>query len=118
MCYSSYVLNNGIVLVKNASTSHFNNMQYKYISFLLTVETKLQLVCLSAPRDLARAHRVANALEAGNIYVNNYNVYPVDLPFGGNKKSGIGRENGAIAFDYFTQVKTVIVEAGDVDCPI
>jgi aldehyde dehydrogenase family 9 protein A1 len=40
--------------------------------------------------DLMRAHRVASEIEAGSIYVNNYNVYPVGVPFGGYKKSGLG----------------------------
>lgn len=68
-------------------------------------------------RDLNRAHRVAAQLEAGSLYINNYNVYPCEIPFGGVKKSGIGRENGAVTLDFYTQVKTVYVEAGDVWCP-
>jgi acyl-CoA reductase-like NAD-dependent aldehyde dehydrogenase len=57
-----------------------------------------------------RAHRVASEIEAGSIYVNNYNVYPVGVPFGGYKKSGLGRENGPEALDIFTQVKSVYME--------
>ena len=38
------------------------------------------------------------------------------MPFGGFKQSGIGRENGTVVVDYFTQTKTVYVEMGDVDC--
>lgn len=68
-------------------------------------------------KDLNRAHRVAAQLEAGSLYINNYNVYPCEIPFGGVKKSGIGRENGAVTLDFYTQVKTVYVEAGDVWCP-
>ncbi|XP_074658839.1 4-trimethylaminobutyraldehyde dehydrogenase-like [Tubulanus polymorphus] len=68
--------------------------------------------------DLNRAHRVAAALQAGSLYVNNYNVYPPEMPFGGNKKSGIGREGGQVALDYYTQVKSVYVESGDVWCPV
>lgn len=67
--------------------------------------------------DLKRAHRVASELEAGSLYVNNYNVYPVGVPFGGYKKSGLGRENGPEALDLFTQVKSVYVEMGDVEAP-
>jgi acyl-CoA reductase-like NAD-dependent aldehyde dehydrogenase len=48
-----------------------------------------------------RAHRVASEIEAGSIYVNNYNVYPVGVPFGGYKKSGLGRENGPEALDIY-----------------
>lgn len=68
-------------------------------------------------RDLQRAHRVVSNMEAGSIYVNNYNVYPVGVPFGGYKKSGIGRENGADALNYYSQIKSVYMEGGDVDCP-
>src|SRR5712692_5101935 len=58
-------------------------------------------------RDLARAHRVVAALEAGVCWINNYNVTPVEAPFGGNKQSGIGRENGSAAIEHYTQLKTV-----------
>lgn len=44
--------------------------------------------CLFPPRDIQRAHRVAADLQAGTCYINNYNVSPVELPFGGYKKSG------------------------------
>lgn len=66
-------------------------------------------------RDLARGHRVANAIEAGTVWINNYNLYPTEIPFGGYKHSGIGRENGTAVIDFFTQTKTVYVEMGDVD---
>ena len=68
-------------------------------------------------RDLMRAHRVASRLEAGSLYINNYNIYPVRLPFGGHKKSGIGRENAVVTLDSYTQVKSVYVEMDDVDAP-
>ncbi|XP_046555608.1 4-trimethylaminobutyraldehyde dehydrogenase-like [Haliotis rubra] len=68
-------------------------------------------------RDLSRAHRVAAGMEAGSLYVNNYNIYPVGVPFGGYKKSGIGRENGRDTLDYYSQIKSVYVEMNDVDCP-
>lgn len=56
-------------------------------------------------------------MQAGSLYVNNYNIYPVGVPFGGYKKSGIGRENGAESIEYYTQVKSVYVEMNDVDVP-
>ncbi|XP_033762518.1 4-trimethylaminobutyraldehyde dehydrogenase-like [Pecten maximus] len=67
--------------------------------------------------NLQRAHRVASSLEAGSLYVNTYNVYPVGVPFGGYKKSGIGRENGPDTLDYYTQIKSVYVEMGPVEAP-
>jgi betaine-aldehyde dehydrogenase len=68
-------------------------------------------------RDLARAHRVVARLQAGVCWINNYNVTPVEIPFGGVKQSGIGRENGLAAIEHYTQLKSVYVELGDVACP-
>ena len=50
-------------------------------------------------QDLARAHRVADALESGNAWVNSYNLLPLGLPFGGAKHSGFGRETSAYTLD-------------------
>ncbi|MEP6656765.1 MAG: betaine-aldehyde dehydrogenase [Betaproteobacteria bacterium] len=68
-------------------------------------------------RDLARAHRVVALLQAGVCWINNYNITPVEIPFGGAKQSGIGRENGLITIEHYTQLKSVYVEMGDVACP-
>jgi betaine-aldehyde dehydrogenase len=66
-------------------------------------------------RDLTRAHRVVGALQAGSCWINQYNLTPVELPFGGSKMSGVGRENGRGAIDFFTQAKTVYVGMGPVE---
>ena len=68
-------------------------------------------------RDLARAHRVICALEAGTCWINAYNLTPVEMPFGGTKLSGLGRENGRAAIEHWTEVKTVYVGQGGVDAP-
>jgi betaine-aldehyde dehydrogenase len=68
-------------------------------------------------RDLARAHRMAAALEAGICWINTYNVTSVEIPFGGTKQSGVGRENGLAAIEHYTQLKSVYVALGDVACP-
>jgi betaine-aldehyde dehydrogenase len=57
--------------------------------------------------DFTRAHRLANALEAGTVWINHYFSGPSPLPFGGMKQSGIGRENGLAALDEYTQTKTI-----------
>ena len=57
--------------------------------------------------DFARANRVANALEAGSVWINDYGTLPASVPFGGYKQSGIGRENGANAIEHYTQVKMI-----------
>ena len=67
--------------------------------------------------DLTRAHRVIAQLQAGTCWINHYNVPPVELPFGGVKMSGLGRENGRAAIEHYTQLKSVYVAMGDVDAP-
>ena len=68
-------------------------------------------------QDLTRAHRVIARLDAGTCWINQYNVTPVELPFGGVKASGIGRENGAAAIDHYTRIKSVYVAMTPIDCP-
>ncbi|NEX48512.1 betaine-aldehyde dehydrogenase [Pseudotabrizicola algicola] len=65
--------------------------------------------------DLTRAHRVISQLQAGTCWINAYNLTPVEGPFGGNKTSGVGRENGHAAVQHYTQVKSVYVGMGPVD---
>jgi betaine-aldehyde dehydrogenase len=65
--------------------------------------------------DLTRAHRVIARLEAGTCWINHYNVTPVELPFGGVKMSGLGRENGRAAIEHYTQLKSVYVAMSDVE---
>ena len=66
-------------------------------------------------QNLARAHRVVARLQAGICWINNYNIYPMQMPAGGFKQSGIGTENGMETIKQYTQLKTVYVEMGDVD---
>ncbi len=68
-------------------------------------------------RDLARGHRVVAALEAGTTWINTYNLTPVEMPFGGVKISGIGRENGHAAIAHYSRLKSVYVGMGGVDAP-
>lgn len=67
--------------------------------------------------DLTRAHRVIGALQAGTCWINTYNLTPVEMPFGGSKLSGVGRENGKAALEYYSQIKSVYVGMGPVDAP-
>jgi len=61
--------------------------------------------------DLARAHRVAAQIDGGQVYVNTYGAGGgVELPFGGFRKSGYGREKGVEALDAYTATKTVVVQ--------
>ena len=68
-------------------------------------------------RDLARGHRVIARLQAGTCWINTYNVTPIELPFGGVKLSGLGRENGRAAIEHYTQLKSVYVALQDVEAP-
>jgi len=67
--------------------------------------------------DLTRAHRVIAALQAGTCWINAYNLTPVEMPFGGVKLSGVGRENGRAAINHYSQIKSVYVGMGPVDAP-
>jgi betaine-aldehyde dehydrogenase len=67
--------------------------------------------------DLTRAHRVIAALQAGTCWINHYNITPIELPFGGVKMSGLGRENGRAAIEHYTQLKSVYVAMQDVQAP-
>ncbi|ASY55629.1 MULTISPECIES: betaine-aldehyde dehydrogenase [Sinorhizobium] len=67
--------------------------------------------------DLTRAHRVIDQLEAGTLWINAYNLAPVEIPFGGSKQSGFGRENSIAALDHYTELKTVYVGMGKVEAP-
>ena len=68
-------------------------------------------------RDLARGHRVAAGFEAGTCWINAYNLTPVEVPFGGMKRSGIGRENGRAAVEHYSQLKSVYVGMGPAWAP-
>lgn len=58
-------------------------------------------------RDVAKAHRLANSVRAGTVWINCYDVFDAAAPFGGFKMSGIGRELGEEALSNYTETKTV-----------
>jgi aldehyde dehydrogenase (NAD+) len=60
-------------------------------------------------RDINRALRVARAVETGRMWVNNYNNLPAHAPFGGYKKSGIGRETHKVILDHYSQMKNIYI---------
>ncbi len=65
--------------------------------------------------DLTRAHRVIHAIDAGSVWINQYNLTPVEVPFGGMKGSGVGRENSKAAIEHYSQLKTVYVGMSPVE---
>ncbi len=68
-------------------------------------------------RDAARADRVAARLDAGVVWINTYNITPVEMPFGGSKQSGLGRENGRAAIEHVTRIKSIYVEPEPLENP-
>jgi len=64
-------------------------------------------------RDINRALRVARGVETGRILVNNYGKAPSHTPFGGWKKSGIGREAHKMALHHYTQPKNIFISLSE-----
>jgi len=60
--------------------------------------------------DLARAHRVIHQLEAGICWVNSWGESPAQMPVGGYKQSGVGRENGLATLRAYTRTKSIQIE--------
>jgi 5-carboxymethyl-2-hydroxymuconic-semialdehyde dehydrogenase len=67
--------------------------------------------------DIRRAHRVAHAIDAGMCWINSQNVRDLRTPFGGVKASGIGREGGDYAFDFYCDTEIVHVALGSHHIP-
>ncbi|WP_422040092.1 betaine-aldehyde dehydrogenase [Roseibium sp.] len=78
-------------------------------------DTEFGLAAGVFTNDIQRAHRVIGRLQAGTCWINTYNLTPIEMPFGGYKKSGIGRENGHAAIEYYSQLKSVYVEMDGVE---
>lgn len=68
-------------------------------------------------QDITRAHRVIHQMQAGICWVNSFGVSPAQMPVGGYKQSGIGRENGLITLNYYTQIKAVYVGLKPLESP-
>ena len=68
-------------------------------------------------QNLSRAHRVIHQMLAGICWINTWGNSPAEMPVGGYKHSGIGRENGAETLHHYTQTKSVLVHLGDFESP-
>lgn len=75
----------------------------------LSNDTTYGLASAVHTKSLNTALRVANSLRAGTVWVNSYNVFHHQVPFGGYKESGIGRECGEAALANYTQTKSVSI---------
>jgi phenylacetaldehyde dehydrogenase len=58
-------------------------------------------------KDLSTVHRIVPRIKAGTVWVNCHNFVDPNMPFGGYKQSGIGREHGRVAAELYTEVKSV-----------
>jgi aldehyde dehydrogenase (NAD+) len=79
-------------------------------------DTSYGLAAAVHTKDLNTAIKVSNALQAGTVWVNCYNMLNTQVPFGGFKESGIGRELGELALLNYTQSKSVVINL-DVPAP-
>ena len=68
-------------------------------------------------QDINRAHRVIHQLQAGICWINAYGASPAEMPVGGYKLSGIGRENGSETLNSYSQVKSVYVGLSPLESP-
>lgn len=68
-------------------------------------------------QNLSIAHRVIAQLEAGICWINTWGGSPAEMPVGGYKHSGVGRENGLETLHHYTQTKSVYIELGDLESP-
>ena len=71
--------------------------------------TQYGLVAGIFTQDISKAHRFAREVDAGQVYVNEYFAGGIETPFGGNRRSGIGREKGLIALASYCKTKSVTV---------
>jgi len=80
-------------------------------------DTKFGLAAGIFTQNINRAHRVINQLEAGICWINSWGDSPAEMPVGGYKESGIGRENGPETLKSYTQIKSIFVRLDDVESP-
>ncbi|XP_067458667.1 aldehyde dehydrogenase, mitochondrial-like isoform X2 [Thunnus thynnus] len=73
-------------------------------------DTKYGLAAAVFTKDIDKAHYVSNGLRAGTVWINCYDVFGAQAPFGGYKASGNGRELGEYGLDNYTEVKTVTIK--------
>ncbi len=83
----------------------------------LANDTSYGLAAYLWTRDLARAHRLAAAVEAGMTWINSHNVRDLRTPFGGVKASGLGREGGAHSLEFYTESRIVHIPLADTHVP-
>jgi len=83
----------------------------------LANDTEYGLAAYVWTSDLTRAHRVARAIDTGLCWLNSHNVRDLRTPFGGVKRSGIGREGGDYSFEFYCELETIHVALGKPHVP-
>ncbi|KAG9333380.1 hypothetical protein JZ751_012740 [Albula glossodonta] len=73
-------------------------------------DTKYGLAAAVFTKDIDKANYISNGLRAGTVWINCYDVFGAQAPFGGYKASGNGRELGEYGLDNYTEVKTVTIK--------
>jgi len=76
----------------------------------LANDTEYGLAASLWTQDLSRANRVARRLEAGIVWVNSWFLRDLRTPFGGMKRSGIGREGGVHSLEFYTELKNICIK--------
>jgi aminomuconate-semialdehyde/2-hydroxymuconate-6-semialdehyde dehydrogenase len=61
-------------------------------------------------QDIGRANRMARAIEVGLCWINSWFLRDLRTPFGGSKQSGIGREGGVHSFEFYTELRNVMLK--------
>ena len=64
-------------------------------------------------KNITRALNIARRVETGRVWVNTYNQIPEHAPFGGYKKSGIGRETHKVILEHYSQMKNILIDLSD-----
>ena len=80
-------------------------------------DTELGLAAGVFTKDIRRAHRVIHKIQAGICWINAYGNSPSQMPVGGFKSSGLGRENGIETLRHYTQIKSVYVGMNPIESP-
>ncbi|MCE0493593.1 betaine-aldehyde dehydrogenase [Vibrio salinus] len=80
-------------------------------------DTRYGLAAGVFTKDISRAHRVIHQMQAGICWINTWGNSPAEMPVGGYKDSGIGRENGVETLSHYTQTKSVFIELGKFESP-
>jgi betaine-aldehyde dehydrogenase len=76
-------------------------------------DTTFGLAAGVVTQDITRAHRIIHQIEAGICWINTWGESPAEMPVGGYKQSGVGRENGLTTLAHYTRIKSIQVELGE-----